>query len=66
MRFINRLTCVATAIIVREPSLSSAQHKIPQCFSEDQKLEGGNVLPGWQVDIGDLFSRLDRNAEKRH
>ena len=28
-----------------------------------QNLDGGNVLPGWQVDIADLFSRLDRNAQ---
>jgi len=32
-------------------------------LSEGQNLDGGNVLPGWQVDIADLFSRLDRNAE---
>ena len=29
-------------------------------YPEDQKLDGGNVLPGWQVDIAELFSRLDR------
>ena len=32
-------------------------------LTEGQNLDGGNVLPGWQVDIADLFSRLDRNAE---
>ncbi len=31
--------------------------------SEGQNLDAGNVLPGWQINIGDLFSRLDRNAE---
>lgn len=29
-------------------------------FTAAQKLDGGEVLPGWQVDIADLFSRLDR------
>jgi Uma2 family endonuclease len=28
-------------------------------FNEEQVLDGGLVLPGWQVNIGDLFSRLD-------
>ncbi|MEQ1824838.1 MAG: Uma2 family endonuclease [Pirellula sp.] len=32
-------------------------------FTEGQMLDGGSVLPGWQVDIADLFSRLDRNAD---
>ena len=31
-------------------------------FKEGQTLDGGTVLPGWQVDITDLFSRLDRDA----
>ena len=31
--------------------------------SEGQNLDAGNVLPGWQINIGELFSRLDRNAE---
>jgi hypothetical protein len=30
---------------------------------DEQKLEGGKVLPGWQVDIADLFSRLDRTSD---
>ena len=34
-------------------------------FTEGQKLDGGNVLPGWQIDIAELFSRLDRNAESQ-
>ena len=34
-------------------------------LTEGQNLDGGNVLPGWQVDIADLFSRLDRNAESQ-
>ena len=33
--------------------------------TEGQNLDGGKVLPGWQVDIADLFSRLDRNAESQ-
>lgn len=28
--------------------------------SEDQVIDGGNVLPGWQVNIAELFNRLDR------
>ena len=31
--------------------------------TEGQELDGGKVLPGWRVDIADLFGRLDRNAE---
>ncbi len=31
---------------------------------EGQDLDGGNVLPGWRVDVSDLFRRLDRNAER--
>ena len=31
-------------------------------FTEEQKLDGGHVLPGWQVDIAELFGRLDRTA----
>ncbi len=34
-------------------------------FTEGQNLDGGNILQGWQVDIADLFSRLDRNAESQ-
>ncbi len=33
-------------------------------FQEDQKLDGGSVLPGWQVDLADLFSRLDLDASR--
>lgn len=29
-------------------------------YSEDKTIDGGEVLPGWQVNIGELFSRLDR------
>ena len=29
-------------------------------YSEDKMIDGGNVLPGWQVNIAELFSRLDR------
>lgn len=29
-------------------------------YSDDKILGGGNVLPGWQVNIAELFSRLDR------
>lgn len=29
-------------------------------YSEDKIIDGGNVLPGWQVNIAELFSRLDR------
>jgi Uma2 family endonuclease len=29
-------------------------------YLEDKTIDGGNVLPGWQVNIGELFSRLDR------
>ena len=32
-------------------------------LTEGQNLDGGNVLPSWRVDIADLFSRLDRNAQ---
>jgi Uma2 family endonuclease len=28
-------------------------------FDEEQVLDGGSVLPGWQVNIKDLFRRLD-------
>ncbi len=31
-------------------------------YSDDKVIDGGNVLPGWQVNIADLFSRLDRKA----
>jgi Uma2 family endonuclease len=31
--------------------------------SEGQILDGGSVLPGWRVDIAELFGRLDRSAE---
>lgn len=33
-------------------------------LTEGQKLDGGNVLPGWQVDISELFGRLDRKSER--
>ncbi len=33
-------------------------------FTEGQRPDGEKVLPGWQIDIADLFSRLDRTAEK--
>ena len=29
-------------------------------YSEEEVLDGGKVLPGWQVSISELFSRLDR------
>jgi Uma2 family endonuclease len=29
--------------------------------SDDKIIDGGNVLPGWQVNIAELFSRLDRS-----
>jgi Uma2 family endonuclease len=29
-------------------------------YADDQILDGGGVLPGWQVNIAELFSRLDR------
>ena len=31
--------------------------------AEGQTLDGGKVLPGWQVDVAELFSRLERNAD---
>ena len=31
--------------------------------NEGHNLDGGNVLPGWKVDIADLFSRLESNAD---
>ncbi|MCY2981270.1 MAG: Uma2 family endonuclease [Planctomycetota bacterium] len=31
--------------------------------TEGHNLDGGNVLPGWNVDIADLFSRLESNAD---
>jgi Uma2 family endonuclease len=31
--------------------------------AEGQMLGGGNVLPDWQVDVAELFSRLDRGAD---
>jgi Uma2 family endonuclease len=34
-------------------------------FHEGQMLDGGTVLPGWQVDVSDLFGRLDRSAGSR-
>jgi Uma2 family endonuclease len=30
--------------------------------SEGQTLDGGKVLPGWHVDLAELFSRLERDA----
>lgn len=29
-------------------------------YADDQIIDGGSVLPGWQVNIAELFSRLDR------
>lgn len=29
-------------------------------YAADQIIDGGGVLPGWQVNIAELFSRLDR------
>jgi Uma2 family endonuclease len=29
-------------------------------YLEDKTIDGGEVLPGWQVNIAELFSRLDR------
>ncbi len=34
-------------------------------YTEVQKLDGGSVLPGWLVDITDLFSRLDRSSHNK-
>jgi len=34
-------------------------------FTDEQTLDGGNVLPSCQVDISDLFSRLNRSAEMK-
>jgi Uma2 family endonuclease len=31
-------------------------------YQEDEVLDGGKVLPGWQVSISELFNRLDRPA----
>lgn len=31
--------------------------------TEGQTLNGGKVLPGWQVDVAELFSRLERSAD---
>lgn len=31
-------------------------------YTESHTIEGANVLPGWQVNIAELFSRLDRHA----
>lgn len=31
--------------------------------AEGQTLDGGKVLPGWQVDVAELFSRLERSAD---
>lgn len=31
--------------------------------TEGQTLDGGKVLPGWQVDVAELFSRLERSAD---
>jgi Uma2 family endonuclease len=32
-------------------------------YSDDNILGGGNVLPGWQVNIAELFSRLGRSSK---
>jgi hypothetical protein len=29
--------------------------------SEDKTIDGGHVLPGWYLNIAELFRRLDRN-----
>jgi Uma2 family endonuclease len=42
-----------TVTVFRSPQESFVVHV-------GQLLDGGHVLPGWQVDIADLFSRLDR------
>ncbi len=47
-----------TVTVFRSPQDASV-------FADVQKLNGGNVLPGWQVDIADLFSRLDRTTETK-
>lgn len=31
-------------------------------YTDSDIIDGGNVLPGWQVNIAELFSRLDRNT----
>lgn len=33
--------------------------------TEGQTLDGGKVLPGWEVDVSKWFSRLDRDADTK-
>jgi Uma2 family endonuclease len=47
-----------TVTVFRSPQDSSVA-------VEGQTIDGGNVLPGWRVDVSELFSRLDRNSESR-
>ncbi len=47
-----------TVTVFRSPQDASV-------VNEGDKLDGGSVLPGWQVDIADLFSRLERNENNK-
>lgn len=33
-------------------------------FGEGEQLDGGTVLPGWKVEVSELFRQLDRTADK--
>lgn len=44
----------ARTVTVFNSSLDATVH------SEDEVIDGGRVLPGWQVNIAGLFARLDR------
>lgn len=44
----------ARTVTVFNSSLDATVH------SEDEVIDGGRVLPGWQVNIAELFARLDR------
>lgn len=39
---------------------TSAQHVV--VVDEDAVLDGGSVLPGWKVELSELFQRLDQQA----
>lgn len=32
-------------------------------LAEGEKLDGGRILPGWEVDLGQLFGKLDQRKE---
>ena len=32
-------------------------------LSEGEKIDGGRILPGWEVDLGQLFGKLDQRKE---